>query len=221
MVCAQCADCIGFDPLDKAAARLYDAGMNLDWLAIVLRWMHILAACAAVGGTIFMRLALLPAMSSLSDESRKTLHEQLGQRWGQVVKWVIAFLLISGLWNFYNINTQYDLKKIQLNHIPIYHLLFGVKFLLAVGVFFIASVLTGKSKAFDSMRAKRKFWLTLNLALMVLIVCISGVLRTVEKPKKALPSLSTPGIRSEHNLLLPTAVVPIRLEYGIATRTVL
>jgi uncharacterized membrane protein len=61
--------------------------MQLDWLAIVLRWMHILAAITAVGGTIFMRMALVPSVAILPDAERKALHEQVRSRW---IKFVMA-----------------------------------------------------------------------------------------------------------------------------------
>ena len=44
--------------------------MDLDILGILFRWMHILAAIAAVGGTFFIRLALLPSLAELPDETR-------------------------------------------------------------------------------------------------------------------------------------------------------
>ena len=37
------------------------AQMDFDIVGIILRWMHILAAIALFGGTIFQRLALVPA----------------------------------------------------------------------------------------------------------------------------------------------------------------
>ncbi len=55
--------------------------MEIDFLAVVLRWMHILAAITAVGGTIFSRVALLPAASSLADEPRRVLLEGIRSRW--------------------------------------------------------------------------------------------------------------------------------------------
>jgi uncharacterized membrane protein len=151
---------------------------NLNYLDLVLRWMHILAAIAAGGGTIFARLAALPAIEeTLGPDQRQSLHAAIRSRWSKVVAASIAFLLISGLINFMNAVKLYDLPKL-------YHPLFGIKFLLALAVFFIASALTGRSAMTERFRRDARKWLSINVVLVVLIVLISGVLRTAEKTKK-------------------------------------
>lgn len=141
-------------------------------LASLFRWMHILAAIAAVGGTIFARLALLPSLQELPEGHRKTLHEAIRSRWSKVVMASIGFLLISGVYNLVIIS-----KAMPEDMKPFYHPLFGIKFLLALVIFFIASAMTGRSAAFEKMRTNARFWLTLNMVLAILLVCISGVLR--------------------------------------------
>ncbi len=156
---------------------------SINWLDVLLRWMHIFAAITAVGGTFFARLALLPAIEeSLTPESRKSLHAAIRRRWSKLVAASIAFLLVSGLVNYaMRIIPGYDLPKF-------YHPLFGVKFLLAMGIFFIASVLSGRSAMADRFRQNARKWLTINAVLAVLVVLISGVLKTAEKSKKPAPS---------------------------------
>lgn len=141
-------------------------------LAVILRWTHILAAVAAAGGTFFARLALLPSLEQLPESQRQTLHEAVRRRWMKVVMAAIALLLASGLYNFVVIarSLPEELK-------PFYHSVFGVKFLLALMIFFIASALVGRSKAFERMRQRARFWLTLNAALIVLLLLLSGALR--------------------------------------------
>jgi uncharacterized membrane protein len=159
---------------------------SINWLDVALRWMHILAAVAAGGGTLFARLAFLPAIEeSLSPDQRLSLHASVRRRWSKVVMASIAFLLISGLINFINLVKLYDLPKL-------YHPLFGVKFLLALAVFFIASVLAGRSSLADKFRQNARKWLTINAVLVVLIVLISGVLRMAEKTKKPVQSAAAP-----------------------------
>jgi uncharacterized membrane protein len=73
----------------------------MDFLPLISRWLHILAAMAAVGGPMFIRLALFPAAdATLPDEQRRSLHEQLRRRWSKVVMVAILFLLASGFYNF-------------------------------------------------------------------------------------------------------------------------
>ncbi|HWB13726.1 MAG TPA: hypothetical protein VG826_31160 [Pirellulales bacterium] len=152
---------------------------ELDWLAIVLRWMHILAAITAVGGTIFMRAALVPSVVVLADDERKKLHEQVRSRWVKFVMAAILFLLASGLYNVlrrFNAGIPADFKRL-------YHGLFAVKFLLALAIFFLASALTGRAAALARFRQNAKFWLSVNLTLAVIVVCISGVLRFIPAEK--------------------------------------
>jgi len=152
--------------------------VELDYLGILFRWMHILAAITAVGGTIFVRVALLPSIAILPDDQRKALHEQVRSRWIKFVMGAILFLLVSGFYNFM-------MKEKPPGVTALYHALFGLKFLLALVIFFIASALVGRSPALAGIRQNARFWLTLNLVLAITVVCISGVLR-------ALPSGSKP-----------------------------
>lgn len=163
--------------------------MPLDWIAIVFRWIHILAAMTAVGGTIFMRMALVPSVAVLADDQRKALHEQVRSRWVKFIMGAILFLLLSGFYNFFRrINQGFDADPKRL-----YNILFGIKFLLALAVFFIASALTGRAAALDRFRKNAKFWLTVNVALAVTVVCLSGVLRFIPSAEKASHPSSAPG----------------------------
>jgi uncharacterized membrane protein len=147
-------------------------------VALISRWAHILAAITAVGGTIFIRYALLPSLATLPDEQRRALQESLRARWSKAVMVAILFLLASGLYNFIIINRGLGAgNEAMLGLKPMYHALFGVKFLLALGIFFIASALVGRSTAFEKVRANAKLWATVNIALAVALVCGSGFMR--------------------------------------------
>lgn len=148
--------------------------MQLDWLGIGFRWLHILSAITAVGGTIFMRMALMPSVVVLSDEQHQALREQVRSRWVKFVMAAILFLIVSGIYNF-----AVKLRTIDRAYIALYHGLFSFKVLLALIVFFLASALTGRSPAFAQIRQNAKLWLSVNMALAITIVCISGVLRFI------------------------------------------
>jgi uncharacterized membrane protein len=163
--------------------------MDIDWLGLVLRWLHILAAITAVGGTIFMRLALLPAASTLDAAQRQALFASLRPRWSKMIMGAIGFLLISGLWNFILINQSFKQADVKIP--ALYQPLFGVKFLLALGIFGIASVLAGRSAATEKFRQNAKYWMSVNLILATLVVCISGVLRSTHVAPNAPPATKT------------------------------
>lgn len=151
--------------------------MKFDWLGAAVRWIHILSAITAVGGTIFVRFVLLPSVGQLPDDVRKSLHELVRSRWSKIVAAAIGLLLLSGLYNIGAASMQY--------HLPGFYMpLFLVKLLLAFAIFFVASALTGKSAGFEPIRRNARFWLTLNVAMAVVLVCISGVLRMAEKTPK-------------------------------------
>ncbi len=139
---------------------------------ILLRWMHILPAVTMVGATIFMRFALHPSLSTLPDSQRKELQAAVRGRWAKVVMISIALLLISGLINTVLIAGTYDFPG------KYYHPLLGVKILLALVVFYIASKLTGRSAGAEKFRAKAEFWMTMNIVLAITVICIGGVLKT-------------------------------------------
>lgn len=145
----------------------------MNFVAILLRWLHIIPAIAAGGATLYASIALLPSMQELPEAERTRLREAIVKRWRGVAMASITLLLASGLLNFF-------LYQAPAHHgQPLYHGLFGVKFLAAMTVFFLASALMGRSAALAPIRANARFWTSVSAALVVLIVLISGVLRSI------------------------------------------
>jgi len=152
----------------------------MNWLVFVLRWFHLVAAITVVGGSIFMRLALVPSIGVLADDQRKMLHEQIRSRWAKLIMASIGFLLITGLMNYFLFlqttkTAPWDQWRQSYN--AIYQAAFGAKFLLALSIFFIASALAGRTSATQRFRADAKYWMTINVALALTVVALSGVLR--------------------------------------------
>jgi uncharacterized membrane protein len=151
----------------------------LDALGLVFRWLHILAAMAAVGGPMFILWALLPAAASLPDDAHRALKEGIRRRWSRVVMIAIAFLIASGLYNliaFEKASRGWD-QAWHDGPARVYHLLLGVKLLLALAIFFLASALTGRTPSMARFRENAKFWVTVNLILGIVLVGISGQMR--------------------------------------------
>jgi uncharacterized membrane protein len=153
----------------------------MDILPLISRWLHILAAMAAVGGPMFIRLAMLPAMSTLPELERKQLHEQLRRRWSKVVMAAIVLLIASGFYNyvlFINAAHGWGPEWQSGSHnMWLYQMLFGIKVVLALAVFFLASAITSRSDALATFRENLKLWITVNLLLGIFIVCIAGQMR--------------------------------------------
>ena len=92
----------------------------------------------------------------------------------------ITVLLVTGFYNFLRINSAYVLKGTP------YHALFGVKVLLAFGIFALASFLVGRSNVGQKLRANAGKWLTVLVTLVLLVLLLSSTLKNLGvKPKTA------------------------------------
>ena len=139
-----------------------------DILALVSRWLHIIPAIILVGGTLFMRFSLVPT----ADESNASaeLRESIRRRWSKLVMISVLFLLISGLYNT-------AMKAIGFELSPLYNGLLGLKILLALAVFYLTAVLSGRSKTAQKFRERETHWLNILCALMIAIVLIAGYMK--------------------------------------------
>ena len=150
-------------------------------LNVILRYLHIVMAITLLGGTIFMRFVLLPVTDELAEEDREKTLAAVRAKWSKVVMVAAGFLLISGLFNMAMVMVKYkDVPKT-------YHMLLGVKILLALIVFFVASVLAGRSEMGKKMRQKGKFWLHVNFVLASTVVLLASVVKVTyadRKPKE-------------------------------------
>jgi uncharacterized membrane protein len=151
----------------------------MEIIALVLRWLHILSAIALMGGSIFMRFALHPALAALGEEQQKALKAAVRSQWA---KWVMAssgFLLLSGI-----VNVVLYTQSGEIEPMP-YHAILTVKMLLALAIMFIASTLVGRSANAEKFRANSVKWLNINLAMAVIVVCLGGYLRTLHQTPAA------------------------------------
>jgi uncharacterized membrane protein len=150
-------------------------------LLLILRYMHILGAIALMGGTIFMRFALRPVVVQLAPETKAAIHEQVRTRWSKFVMLASALLLLSGITNL-GLAARYDFERVLGMS---YHMLVGIKFLLALPIFFIAALLSGRTTTAKRMQENAEFWMNLNLTLALVMVLIGGGLKFVQRKPKA------------------------------------
>jgi len=143
----------------------------------VSRVTHVSTAIALVGGTVFVLFVLIPATSTLLDTEEKTLRANVQQRWKRFVHVGIFLFIVSGFYNFIAALPSHKGDGL-------YHALIGTKIILAFAMFFIASVLVGRSSAFHTMRQNRVFWLRILVLLAFSIVVISGFAKVRGTPQK-------------------------------------
>jgi len=150
--------------------------LPFDLAATVLRVLHITAAIVAAGGAFFQWFALQPVVVTLDAAQRAELRERLAVRWRAVVWTAIAVLLLTGLINF----AVYSVPALRQNpHKALYHGLFGLKVLAALGTFHAAALLTLPGRRGERYRAKGRFWLAFMLVLFALVVVLGAMLRGV------------------------------------------
>lgn len=164
-----------------------------DPIVTLSRCLHVLGAIALFGGAIFMRYVLMPASSALSDQEQDALKKGITKRWKPFVHGGITVLFLSGLYNYLIVAAPLH------NGDGKYHMLMGIKILLAMLVFFIASVLPGRIPALESMRRNAKLWLGVSILCSTIIVVIAGVLkiRGIPVPENATEPPMAPAIAVE------------------------
>jgi uncharacterized membrane protein len=147
-----------------------------------LRYMHILGAITMMGATIFMRFALVPAIGTISSDAQNQLHENLRKSWSRWVMLATLLLLVSGIANM-GLAARQDFSGLATN--ATYNMLAGIKLLLALPIFFIAALLTGRTGLAKRVQEKRKYWLNLCLLLGLVMVLMGGYMRFVQRTLKA------------------------------------
>ena len=154
----------------------------MSLLVLVMRWAHILAAVTAVGGILFMRFVLMPsAVAVLDDETHQKLRAAIVKRWQHVVHTCILLFLVSGLYNYLAVTRFLHSDQ------PVYHMLFGVKFILAMVIFALALGLTSTRGWAAPLRGNAKFWMSVLAGLAIVVIAISGVLRGLPHGPLQLP----------------------------------
>jgi uncharacterized membrane protein len=145
---------------------------NVDWVQVIFRWLHIVPVIVLLGSTVFVWVAVSPALQGAGGQAPEWM-TAMRKRWGMVPRVCIVLILVSGLYNFMT-------YRMRMESLPsVYHAFFGIKVLLALGVFFLAEALNGKSAAFAPLRANLRKWGGVSVALGILVVLISGVLRGI------------------------------------------
>lgn len=149
---------------------------DLTVFNVLFRWIHVGTAIVVLGGSVFLRFVLFPAAEQLPEAAHEQLRTGVMSRWKRFVGLGIGLFLISGLYNYLVVTRPRHEGQ------PLYHALIGVKILLALAVFFLASALTGRAAAFEGIRRRRKLWLTVTILLAAAVVAISGVLKVAVPP---------------------------------------
>jgi len=135
---------------------------------VLMQWLHLLGAALLVGGALYARLGVAPALAELGTEARAKALGTLVARIRPVAFAAVGAVLLSGLWS---LATKFSGKP------PAYHMAFGVKFLLALHVMAMAFLLAVPPGANPARDARRPRWLAGMALSGVLILLLSAFLR--------------------------------------------
>jgi uncharacterized membrane protein len=165
-------------------------------LPLIALWIHVLSAIAIIGGPIFIRFALLPAAAKvLTEEQREQLRDTINARWKHVVYLLITLFLITGIYMFAyptrvgGVLVTERWADFSPRDKSIYHAIFGIKMIAAFALFFLASALTGRTKALAPIRKNGKLFTTIVIVLGIVAVLCAVIMRDLPQnpPYTPLP----------------------------------
>jgi len=145
------------------------------FIALLSRFLHIASAAILVGGLFYLRMVVAPPI----EPGRRAAEDLFGTRrrtWAMVVMATTLLLLLSGFYNLFVV-ILWPNEKLP----PLYHMLFGAKFLLALFLFFVAAALAGTSGLATQLRGSLRLWLNLALATSLLIFLLAALMRSIDK----------------------------------------
>jgi hypothetical protein len=143
-------------------------------LPLLMRWVHIISAIVMLGGTLFFRSMVIPALrGSENPDAARSLRAAIHGRWRKLIPWLILAFLVSGFYNYLAVTRQLHPDT------PAYHMIFGIKFLLSLGVFFIASMLISTRNWSSKVRERAESWIVAMLVLAFGVVLLGGYMKVM------------------------------------------
>ncbi len=98
-----------------------------DALNVTMRWLHITSVVMLIGGVLYARLVIVPAMRALPVAEQGTLGEAMAARFRSLLYLAVLLLTGTGIYNLF----------MNLGRGPVYQALLGIKMLLALHVFVV------------------------------------------------------------------------------------
>lgn len=155
----------------------FSKGARVDSIAIVIRIVHIFAAITAAGAAFYHIFAVRPVLQELDEDARKRIVDGIARRWFPIVLLLVVMLIATGLYNFLAIRVPELRGKPNAG---LYHALFGIKFLAALGAFHAATVLSLPGPRGDRWRARSGVWLPFLAGMLAIVIVIATLLAKFE-----------------------------------------
>jgi len=134
-------------------------------LAVLMRWIHIASVVTLIGGFIFARYAVAPALALLPANERTATSKRIIAGFRPLLYTVLVTILGSGLYNYLT----------KPAYPPRYHMWIGLKFLFVLHILAVAILYANR----DVDEAKRNRWLAGMVVSGLIIIAISAYLRWI------------------------------------------
>jgi uncharacterized membrane protein len=152
-------------------------------LDILMRYLHVVAACLAVGGAFFIRFLLPVGPRDLDAETKEHVLLRSRRVFKMVVHSSILAFLVSGTYNAIKLFPQYRANR------PLLHGLWGSHLILALAIFTISIILL---RGVEPPRNHRR-WMKINIVLMLITILVASSLKWArEKENGFKPLVTTP-----------------------------
>lgn len=140
-------------------------------LDLLSRWIHVAGAAFILGGFLYMRFIAGPASGVLDPAQRQALWAAAAERYRPWAIGVLVAVLASGLYNF--------MRVMEGGVVGMYHMIFGIKFLLGLHVFAMLIVLSKPPSGAAGSAAKRQR-LAFGAVLSALVIfALAAYMRTL------------------------------------------
>jgi hypothetical protein len=134
-------------------------------LAVCMRWIHITSVVTLIGGFIYARFALAPALAKVPEPTRGEIGDRAVANFRSLLYIVLITILGSGVYNYLT-------KGIYPAH---YHMVIGIKFLFVLHIFAVAILYTIPGAG----EPKRRRWLSGLVVSGLIVIAISNYLRWI------------------------------------------
>jgi hypothetical protein len=134
-------------------------------LAVLMRWIHIASVVTLIGGFIYARFAVAPALRALPETERRAMDQRILINFNPLLFTVLVTILGSGLYNYLT----------KPSYPPHYHMWIGIKFLFVLHIFAVAFLYARR----ETEETKRHRWLTGMVASGLIVIAISAYLRWI------------------------------------------
>jgi uncharacterized membrane protein len=132
-------------------------------LGVCMRWIHIASVVTLIGGFIYARFVLAPALETAAPAERNSLTAAVQSAFRPLLLTVIATVLISGIYNYATKGT----------YPPGYHMWMGIKLLFVLHI--ISSAIVDSVRTTNPAKSSRTAFGIVITGLIA--IAIAGYLR--------------------------------------------